>query len=141
MRSVKTMHLKQKLSDHQPKQLTANLNFHQKIKVGEEAKRQNINWDRLREVDVAAKFRKTLDERLENKPEDIPWTELMEDTKQVGLECCGKKEKTALTPWLDNHKKELEDFRGEMIRTTKRVHEATGQEKETAREERPAEED
>ena len=99
LRALKMLHLDQRLTDHQPKQLIANLCFERNRKIRGQLKSTGTGC----KMRTAIAFRQKTDEMFTEASEHLPWTDLMAIVEKAGKACCGTKEKQNLNPWLENH--------------------------------------
>ncbi|XP_075264195.1 uncharacterized protein LOC142356111 [Convolutriloba macropyga] len=136
VRKIKTIQMRHRLSDHDPKYMLAKLTFSKKREPNNSKPKCNINWDKLKIPEVAIKFREGVDKAVENSAQTLNWMQLMKTFREAGAEHCGKKEKAHLNPWLDTHQDEMEAFQRELSGLTERIKTTNSDGRELAREQR-----
>ena len=115
VKNVRTVNLIGAPSDHLPKRADFWLNHKRSEKSMKKPPR--VNWEALKKPEVWKAYTEAVDKKFDNP--DVSWTKMMEQVNEAGKETCGLKEKSNLSPWLDNHEKEIDEFQSKLSQLTK----------------------
>ena len=107
------------LSDHKPKRMTLVINKPKKKIYTNRKKTPKINWERLKDDEIATRYRDRVELLLEEQERTEPyvgdsrtkWNELTEVVTKAAEDICGTQEKKVLNPWMAGREGEIERLR------------------------------
>ena len=116
-RGIRTNNTRCKLSDHEPKSMSCNLQWRLKAV---------INWDKLREQGPKTEYEKGVDEGLSAVQGEVDWKALTNVVTATARKVCGIRQKAGLSPWIDEHLNEMEEHKRRISELTRRIEASSG---------------
>ena len=132
------------ISDHKPKKLKLELRRKSWRKVYQGKKTPRLNWEKLRDEEVARNFHREMEEEMTagqqvaRRQDTTEWTQLAEKVLKIVERVCGRQVKSVENPWMVGKEEEVDQMRRRISGAVERRNEVVRQggsdvEKEAAR--------